>query len=425
MHRGVVMQVAVIGAGYVGLVQAVGLASLGHDVAVGEADPVRRVALEQSRSPIYEPGLQDLLERVIQAGTLSIHADNRAAVAGCHVVFLAVPTPLSEDGTANLSAVDAVLDEIGPVLEEGVVVAFKSTVPVGTVAATQRRLGPRVHVASNPEFLQEGNAVAGFFHPDRIVVGASDDRAALLLTDLYDGIDAPIVLTDPVAAELAKYAANAYLATRVTFANSIANVCEAVGADVHEVLHGMGYDRRIGHHFMRPGPGYGGSCFPKDTAALVSVAGEAGYDFSLLKAVIAENDAQRRRILHKVERAVGGDLSGSRVAVWGATFKAGTDDLRDSPALWLIRQLMAHGAVPVVFDPLVVVDGVENAPDPLAAAHGADAVLLGTEWTDFAKVDLVQLAEVMAGRHVIDARNLLDPEQVRAAGLVYTGVGRQ
>lgn len=418
------MNVTVIGAGYVGMVQAVGLASLGHRVRLGEANPDRVAMIQSGDSPIFEEGLSALLRQVLEDGTLSVHSNNLDALSEADVIFVALPTPSAPDGTADLSAIGGLLAEIAAHLPDGVVLVFKSTVPVGTVAKTQRELGDRVHVASNPEFLREGSAVSDFLHPDRIVIGVADTDAGEKLRKLYDAIEAPLVMTDPASAELAKYAANAYLATRVTFGNAIANLCEAVGADVKDVLDGIGHDHRIGRHFMRPGPGFGGSCFPKDTQALVKAAEQAGYDFTLLKSVITENEVQRSRVLDKVRTAAGGELAGVPVAVWGAAYKGGTDDLRSSPALWLIQRMDAEGAAVTVFDPAATVDGITMAGSPLEAASGAAVLLVATEWDMFSTVDMTDVAAVMDGQWVIDARNMLDPAEVRGAGLRYRGIGR-
>jgi UDPglucose 6-dehydrogenase len=423
------VQLSVLGAGYVGLVTAAGLASLGHRVRVGEADPERLAMLERGELPFFEPDLDGLVAEGVASGLLDFYANNTEAVEGAEAVFVALPTPARPDGSSDTSIVESALDEVAAHLAPNAVVVLKSTVPVGSVSRLQRRLAERgalVSVVSNPEFLREGNAVADFLHPDRIVIGALDQRAAELLVDIYRSLQAPVVITDPVSSEMVKYAANAFLATRVTFANAIANLCEAVEADVRDVLLGMGYDRRIGFHFFSPGPGFGGSCFPKDTSALVAVADQAGYDFALLKGVIEVNQEQRRRIVAKVREAVEGDLVGRTVGMWGLAFKAGTDDIRQSPAVDLARSLLAEGAAVRAYDPKVrsPVDGVERASDPLDAAKEADVLLIATEWPEFQAVDLRTLREAMRGSTIIDARNILDPAAVRRLGMVYRGVGR-
>jgi UDPglucose 6-dehydrogenase len=283
-----------------------------------------------------------------------------------------------------------------------------------------------VDVVSNPEFLAEGSAVTDFAKPDRIVIGTRSAEAGRLLVEMYDGLDAPVVITDPVSAEMIKYASNAYLATRVTFGNAIANVCEAVGADVSDVLLGMGHDERIGHHFMKPGPGFGGSCFPKDTKALVKIAEDAGYRFSLLEGVIEVNEAQHLRVVEKVRDALGGALAGRTVGLLGLAYKAGTADLRGSPAIELARLLSSSGARVRAFDPAVTteISGVESARSAIEAAQGADVLLIATEWEEFAALDLESVRGVMAGDAIVDSRNVLDPVAVRSAGLRYTGIGR-
>lgn len=339
------MTIAVIGAGYVGLVTATGLAKLGHTVRVGEANEARLEMLRSGRVPIYEVGLPELLAEV--SDRMSFHGDNTEAVDGADFVFLALPTPEGPDGRADLSFIHAVVDELAGVVAPDTLFVVKSTVPPGTVASLSKRLADRGsagRVVSHPEFLREGRAVEDFLDPDRIVVGAYDAADAARVTALYDGLDTEVVVTDPTSAEMIKYASNSYLAARLTFVNTLSNLCEAVGADIVDVIKGMGLDHRIGPHFLQPGPGYGGSCFPKDTIALIGVAEDAGYDFGLLRAVIAADDEQRRRIAEKVRQAAGGGLRGRRIAMWGIAFKAGTDDTRESPALRIAGLLQKEGA---------------------------------------------------------------------------------
>jgi len=420
------MQVAVIGAGYVGLVTGAGLAYLGHNVRLGERDPGKLEMLSAGQVPFFEAGLDRLLSEGIENKLLSFHADNKVAADGARVVFIALPTPPDEDGSADTSYIEEALDELGPLFHPGTVVVLKSTVPVGSVARFQAVLdgfGTEATVISNPEFLREGSAVGDFLHPDRIVIGTRSQDAAEVMMELYQSLQAPIVVTDPPSSEMIKYASNAYLATRITFANAIANLCESVGADVKDVLLGMGYDRRVGFHFLSPGPGYGGSCFPKDTRALVAIADEAGYDFSLLRGVIEVNELQRHRVVDKVRAAV--DLDGATIGMWGLAFKAGTDDIRESPAVFLAEELMADGATVQAFDPEAAhVDGVIRVDDPLQAAKEADVLLIATEWPEFQAVDLRAVREAMASPHIIDARNMLDPEAVRRLGMRYEGIGR-
>lgn len=419
------MNIAVIGAGYVGLVSAAGLAKLGHTVRLGEANPQRLEMLQAGGVPIYEEGLPELLAAV--SDRMSFHGDNADAVAGAELVFLCLPTPEGPDGRADLSYIYAVADELATEVADGTLFVVKSTVPPGTVATLAKRLADRGspgRAVSHPEFLREGRAVPDFLEPDRIVVGAFDRGDAERVASLYQAVDTEIVLTDPTSAEMIKYASNSYLAARLTFVNTLANLCEAVGADVIDVIKGMGLDHRIGPHFLQPGPGYGGSCFPKDTIALIGVAEDAGYDFGLLRAVISADEEQRRRLAERVRQAAGGGLRGRRIAMWGVAFKAGTDDTRESPALRVAALLQQEGAEVVAYDPEAKTDQVALAPSPVAAARGADVLLVATEWPEFRTVDLEEVAGVMKGHRVVDARNLLDPAEVRRAGLDYWGLGR-
>ena len=424
------MEVAVIGAGYVGLVTAAGLAALGHRVQVGEADEAKLARLERGEVPFYEAGLDRLVAKGIEDGLLTFHGDNHVAVAEAAVVIVALPTPPAADGSADLAVLDAAISDFSPSLRPRAVVALKSTVPVGSVARLQATLdegGIEATVVSNPEFLREGTAVGDFFEPDRIVVGSRDDHAPGVLVELYKDIPAPVLITDPPSSEMIKYASNAYLATRITFANALANLCEGIGANVGDVLNGMGHDKRIGSHFLSPGPGYGGSCFPKDTKALVAIADQVGYDFSLLRGVIEVNELQHQRIVDKVSAGVG-SLAGAKVGLWGLAFKAGTDDLRESPAVKIARSLSAAGAMVTAYDPAVVDlgedDRIEVVDDPIRAVKDADLLLIATEWAEFRDVDLGAVRDAMAGNTIVDARNLLDPLAVRQLGMTYTGVGQ-
>ncbi|WP_370618052.1 UDP-glucose dehydrogenase family protein [Mumia sp. Pv 4-285] len=420
------VQVCVIGTGYVGLTAGACLAYLGHRVTCADASADRVAALRRGTIPIYEAGLDELVEAGASSGRLSFVTSNLDAVHDADVVFLCLPTPQDADGSADLSRVLAVAAEIGASLKEGAVVVNKSTVPVGTAARVAEALGrPDVHVVSNPEFLAEGSAVRDFLNPDRVVVGSDDASAAERVAALYAPLDARTVVTDVASAETIKYASNAYLAIRLTFVNSMAAVCEASGADIRAVTEGMGADRRIGTAFLKPGPGWGGSCFPKDTAALVRTSEEHGFDFSLLRAAVDANAQHRRWLLGKIVGAVGGDVRGRRVALWGLTFKAGTDDLRDSPALELAHDLVALGAQVRAYDPTVTtdVDGIDVARSALAACEDADVLAIGTEWPEFSEVDLSEVASALAGDVVVDCRNVLDAPAAAAAGLLYTGVG--
>jgi UDPglucose 6-dehydrogenase len=428
-------RVAVIGCGYVGLTTGVCFAHLGHDVVCADIDPDRIAMLERGEAPIVEPGLENLLRETTDEGRLRFVVGAANAVAEAEFVYLCVPTPLGTDGSADLSYIEAAAREIGPVLSSEAIVVNKSTVPVGSTFVVERALGrDDVVVVSNPEFLREGSAVHDFLHPDRVVIGSDDQAAAIRVAALYLGVTAPTIVTDPASAETVKYAANAFLAAKLSFANAVAAVCEAVGADVNDVMLGLGYDKRIGPDFLRPGPGWGGSCLPKDTRALIWIAENAGYDFDLLRGVVAVNEQQFDRIVTKTASIVGRPLDGVTVAVWGLTFKARTDDLRQSPALAVIRRLLAQGARVRAFDPTVAVpveahkadalEGIDVVDDPYAACDGAAVLVVLTEWEDFRWLDFDKVGELLETRRVMDARNLLDREALRRRGFAYQGIGR-
>ena len=421
------MRIAIIGAGYVGLVTAAGLSRLGHTVRVGEVDADRVAELDRGEVPIFEEGLPELLDTASEKSLISYHTSNVDAASGSQLVFLCLPTPEGDDGRADLSFIHTVVDELANEVAQGSLFVVKSTVPPGTCAILRKRLadrGSQAGVVSHPEFLREGKAVHDFMEPDRIVVGSYEEADGDAVASLYESLDATLIRTDPTSAEMIKYASNSYLAARLTFVNTLANVAEAVGADVLDVIEGMGLDHRIGPHFLRPGPGYGGSCFPKDTAALIGVAEDAGYQFDLLRAVIEADEAQRLRVAEKVRQAAGGGLHRRRIAMWGVAFKAGTDDVRASPALRIASILQADGAEVVAYDPEAVTDQFEMFDDPVEVARDADVLLVATEWPEFRTVDLEDVAAVMKGYRVVDARNLLDSAAVRAAGLDYWGLGR-
>ena len=423
------MRIAVIGAGYVGLVTGAALATLGHRVRIGEVDPEKVATLAEGIVPFFEADLDRLVSEGIADGLLTFHIDNDEAVDQAEVVLIALPTPPAADGSADLAVIETALRDLASSLSPGAVVALKSTVPVGSVVRFQDALddlGATATVVSNPEFLREGSAVGDFFGPDRIVIGSTDQDAAERLVEMYRSIQAPVLITDPESSEMIKYASNAYLATRITFANALANLAEGVGADIGDVLKGMGYDRRIGFHFLNPGPGYGGSCFPKDTKALVAIADAAGYDFSLLRGVIEVNDLQLERCVDKIAGAVD-SLPGANVGLWGLAFKAGTDDVRESPAVKIGTELSARGATVTAYDPAVgsLEDtDIRVVDDPVEAAKGADVLVVATEWPQFVGVDLRVVRNVMAGNAIVDVRNLLDPLAVRQLGMQYMGIGR-
>jgi UDPglucose 6-dehydrogenase len=420
------MRVAVVGAGYVGLTTAACLAHLGHDVIAADVVESKVARLNQGFIPIVEEGLEEIVRTGISEGRLRFVVGAAQAVSDAEFIFLCVPTPQGEDGSADMSYVQAAATEIGPSIQPECIVINKSTVPVGSARVVEEALGRSdVSVVSNPEFLREGSAVHDFLHPDRIVIGSDSQPAAIRITELFESIRAPFVVTDPATAETIKYASNAFLATKVSFVNAIANVCEAVGANVREVVLGMGYDKRIGSEFLKPGPGWGGSCFPKDSHALVKIAANAGYDFELLRGVIAVNQEQYERIAQKVVRATGGSVDGKRIAVWGLTFKARTDDLRDSPALYVIERLVKMGAEIFAYDPTVTapLPGMTVVTDPYVACDEAEALVILTEWDQFRWLDLGLVRSRMAAASLVDARNLIEPAAARRAGFRFTGVG--
>jgi UDPglucose 6-dehydrogenase len=420
-------KIAIIGTGYVGLTTGACFAHLGHQVVCADIDPGKIERLNRGELPIFEPGLQQIVDEAMRAGNLRFVLGAEAAVTDCEFAYLCVPTPQGDDGSADLSYIEAAAAQIGPLLPDEAVVVNKSTVPVGSTKVVERVLGRvDVKVVSNPEFLREGSAVHDFMKPDRIVIGSDDQSAAIRVAALYIGVAAPLIVTDPASAETIKYAANAFLATKISFVNAVAAVCEAVGADVNDVVLGIGYDKRIGHEFLRPGPGWGGSCFPKDTRAMVRIAEDAGYDFDLLKGVIVVNDEQRDRMVDRITAAVGGELDQATVAAWGLTFKANTDDLRESPALAILDRLVERGAKVRAHDPQVRHDlpGIEVVDDPYDACDGADVLVVLTEWDQFRWLDLNEVHGRLASPHIVDTRNLLDRAAALRAGFTYQGVGR-
>jgi len=434
------IRLGVVGTGYVGLTTGACFAHLGHHVVCGDIDERKVAMLNDGHIPIVEEGLETIVNESRAAGRLEFVLGAQAAAEGADIVFLCVPTPQGDDGSADLSYIEQAAAQIAPVLKPGAVVVNKSTVPVGSTLAVERVLQRSdVYVVSNPEFLREGTAVSDFLQPDRVVIGSANRNAAERVAELYSTIDTPILITDPASAETIKYAANGFLAMKISFVNAVAAMCEAVGADVAAVVEGIGSDQRIGGQFLRPGPGWGGSCFPKDSRALVKIAEDHGYNFTMMRGVIDVNDEQLERMVAKIRRAAGradSDLDGITVGALGLTFKAGTDDLRESPALAIIAELRRLGAVVRAFDPTtigeltpnqtVVLDGIHVVADALEVAVGADVVVVFTEWPEFAKIDLDRLAARLPRPvTVVDTRNLLDPALVREAGLEYDGVGRR
>jgi UDPglucose 6-dehydrogenase len=419
-------RIGIFGAGYVGLVTGACFAELGHDVVVRDIVPERIDALRRGEVPIYEPGLDELIAR--NAERLRFTLDVAEAIDGADFLYIAVGTPPTYSGDADLSAVWTVIDEL-PHEAGRAVVVMKSTVPVGTGDRVRAALDARgltdVGYVSNPEFTAEGTAVRDFMHPDRVVIGAFETEDGDAVEDLHSGIEAPIVRADVHSAEMVKLASNAFLMTRISFINEIANVCEAVGADVEQVAKGVGLDHRLGPHFLRAGIGYGGSCFPKDSLALKQLAANSGYHFQLLNAVIEVNELQKRRVIGKLQKHLG-RLRGKRVALLGLAFKPNTDDTREAPSIVLAGRLTAEGAEVVGWDPVATpsIPGLVQVETPLEAAAGADAVVIVTEWPELRELPLDELHRVMRNPLLVDGRNLYDPAAVRAAGFVYEGIGR-
>ncbi len=434
------MRITMIGGGYVGLVSGACFAEFGTDVTVVEADPAKFAALREGRMPIYEPGLEKLVHENVAAGRLSFTADLTEGVRGAEAVFIAVGTPTRRgDGHADLTYVYAAVEQVARALTEPAVIVTKSTVPVGTgrrIKEIVRDVRPdlNIDVASNPEFLREGNAIADFMRPDRVVIGAETDQAREVLGRLYrplNLIETPILHTGIETAELTKYAGNAFLAMKVTFINEMADLCEKVGADVHDVARGIGLDGRIGRKFLHPGPGYGGSCFPKDTLALVRTAQDHGAPSRLVEATVLVNDARKSSMAMRVIAACGGSVRGKTIAVLGLTFKPETDDMRDSPSLPIVSRLAGDGAAIRAFDPEgmdqarpMMPDSIAWCHDALDAATGADATVLITEWNEFRALSPTRLREAMRGQILVDLRNAWDPVAMRQAGFVYHGIGR-
>ena len=432
------MRIAMIGSGYVGLVSGACLADFGHEVVCIDKDPAKIAALNEGRMPIYEPGLDALVAENVRQKRLAFSTDLKPAVAGAQAVFIAVGTPSRRgDGFADLSYVYAAAREIAEALTGPTVVVTKSTVPVGTGDEVERILREarpdlEVGVASNPEFLREGAAIGDFKRPDRIVIGAEDARTAAVMQDVYRPLylnQAPILLTGRRTAELTKYAANAFLATKITFINEIADLCEQVGANVQEVARGIGLDNRIGGKFLHAGPGYGGSCFPKDTLALVRTAQEHGTPVRIVETVVAVNDQRKRAMARKVITACGGSVRGKRVALLGLTFKPNTDDMRDAPSLSIIAGLQDAGAEIIAYDPegmeqaRPLLDGVAYAEDAYACAEGADALVIVTEWNAFRALDLARLKGLMRAPVLVDLRNVYASGVAERHGFAYSGVG--
>jgi len=435
------MNITVVGTGYVGLVSGACLAEFGNHVTCVDKVPDKIDMLRAGKMPIYEPGLDAVVDRNVRGGRLEFSTDIERAIRDSLVVLIAVGTPQGNDGRADLSYVMEVAQTIGRNMNSYKVVVTKSTVPAGTGARVRRVIEENLaehhkfSVASNPEFLREGSAVEDFMRPNRVVLGTEDETATAILKDLHRPlylIETPFVITDVVTAELIKYASNAFLATKISFINEMADLCEGVGGDVHAVAKGMGLDHRIGSKFLHPGPGYGGSCFPKDTRAVVEFASQHGVDLRIVRAVIEVNDARIPRMMAKIRAALGGSLAGRTIALLGLAFKPNTDDLRESPALGVLDGMLAEGAKVRAYDPVAMTiaaetprDGVLYAGDEYDAAQGADALVLATEWNQFRGLDIAKLKARLREPVVVDLRNVYDPEVMRSLGIKYTGVGRQ
>jgi UDPglucose 6-dehydrogenase len=429
------MDCCVIGTGYVGLVTGACLADMEHLVICVDKDGSKVEALASGQVPIYEADLEKLVRRGLKSGKLTFTTDIRGAVSKSEFIFITVDTPSDVEGNADLSNVDEVACQVAEAIDGYKVIINKSTVPVGSTMRVLRIIEesvPQHHefdVVSNPEFLREGTAVSDFMEPARIIIGTDSQKAAMRMTALYRGIDAPLLITDPASAEMIKYASNAFLATKVSYINAIANVCEAIGADVREVSLGMGYDERIGFEFLKAGPGFGGSCFPKDCRALLHISRENGYEFELLEGVLKVNREQQERIVAKIDKTAHG-LAGKNIGLLGLAFKANTDDARESPAVIVAGELVEHGANVTVFDPQAMencradLPGARFAEDPYQVAEGADVLVLLTEWDEFKWLDYGRVLGLMRNPVIVDTRNCLDPAVLRKLGFTYEGVGR-
>jgi UDPglucose 6-dehydrogenase len=433
------MRVAMIGTGYVGLVSGACFADFGHEVTCIDKDAGKIARLEEGIMPIYEPGLDTLVGANVKAGRLKFSTSAAEAVAAADAVFIAVGTPSRRgDGHADLSYVYAVAEEVASLIQGFTVVVTKSTVPVGTgdeIEAIINRLRPDADVAvvSNPEFLREGAAINDFKRPDRVVVGIEDERARAVMTELYRPLnlnETPILFTGRRTSELIKYAANAFLAMKITFINEVADLCEAVGADVQQVARGIGLDNRIGSKFLHAGPGYGGSCFPKDTLALVRTAVDAGSPVRLIETTVEVNATRKKAMAAKIIKAMGGSVAGKTIGVLGLTFKPNTDDMRDAPSLDIVPALLAQGAKVQAYDPQgheakAMLPGVEMMEGPYEAAEGVDALVILTEWDQFRALDLDRVKESMKGSALIDLRNVYRPAELKGRGFEYTSIGRR
>jgi UDPglucose 6-dehydrogenase len=432
------LDIAVIGTGYVGLVTGAGLADFGNDVVCVDIDEKKIDALRKGVIPIYEPGLDKLVAKNVNEGRLHFTTDLAGAIQSGRAIFIAVGTPPKADGSADLRYVEDVARTIAKHMNGPKLVITKSTVPIGTGRLIESIIdgaanGHKASIASNPEFLREGSAIEDFMKPDRVVIGASDKETVELMREIYaplHSLEIPFVVTNVESAELIKYAANGFLATKITFINEIATICEKVGANVHDVAIGMGLDSRIGPKFLQAGPGFGGSCFPKDTSAMADIARKYGYEFQIIEAVLRVNDDVKQRMVEKVVEGVGGEVSGKTIAVLGLAFKPETDDMRDSPAIAIIKGLQERGAKIRAYDPQAmencrsIFEDVTYCDDAYTTAEGADALVIATEWNEFRALKLARIRKALRQPIVIDLRNVYDPARMKAEGFNYTSVGR-
>lgn len=433
------MNIAVVGTGYVGLVTGTCLAETGNNVICVDIDAEKVQKMKDGVVPIYEPHLDVIFERNIKQGRLSFTTNLPEAIENAKVIFLALPTPPGEDGSADLSYVLGVADDLGKIIKEYKVIVDKSTVPVGTAEKVRATIAKNAttdfDVVSNPEFLREGFAVDDFMKPDRVVIGASSEKARQIMGDLFKPYvrqGNPVIFMDEKSAELTKYAANAFLATKITFMNEIANLCELLGADVDMVRRGVGSDERIGKRFLFPGIGYGGSCFPKDVQAIAKSAADVGYNFQILQSVMNVNETQKTIIIPKILEHFGGDLKGKKVALWGLAFKPDTDDIREAPALYIIKELLAAGAEVVAFDPeamnnvkRLLGDKISFTENHYDALKNSDCLVIATEWSLFRNPDFERIASLLKNKVIFDGRNLYDTESMRALGFTYYSIGRE
>jgi len=430
------MNICVVGTGYVGLVTGACLADFGMNVVCVDKDEAKIEALQRGQIPIYEPGLEEIVAKNERAGRLRFTTDLKSGIESALAIFIAVGTPPNPDGSPDLTFVHQVAEAIAEYMNGYKVVVTKSTVPTGTGRMIEQILraknGHEFSIVSNPEFLREGSAIADFLRPDRIVIGASDSRAVEVMKEIYSPLflaETPFVITDVASAELIKYASNGFLAVKISFINEIARLCELMGADVHDVARGMGLDRRIGSRFLLPGPGFGGSCFPKDTSAAIDLARQHGYHFRIIDAAVSVNAETKARMIRKIAAAAG-PLEGKTAAVLGLSFKPETDDIRESPALAVVHDLLEAGAAVRAFDPAAMANAravfpeLYYAKDVYDCAEGADLLVLATEWNEFRALDFSRLGRLMKSKTVVDLRNVYEPRELKAAGWSYTGVGR-